>query len=75
MGQLIFETMYSVIRSLLFRLSAEKAHHFTLKALSVFTSIPGVSKLMDKNLTVKSKKLERTFWELNFLIQLDWQQV
>ncbi len=58
--------MYPIIRSLLFRLSAEKAHHFTLKALSVFSSIPGVSNLMDKNLTVKSKKLERTFWGLHF---------
>ncbi|HUH74631.1 MAG TPA: quinone-dependent dihydroorotate dehydrogenase [Chitinophagales bacterium] len=66
MVQLIFEIMYSTIRSLLFRLSAEKAHHFTLKALGVFSSIPGVSNLMDKTLTVKSKKLERTFWGLHF---------
>ena len=64
--ELIFETMYSIVRSLLFRLSAENAHHFTLKALSTFSSIPGVSNLMDKKLTVKSKKLERTIWGIKF---------
>lgn len=51
---------------MLFRLSAEKAHHFTLHALRNLTSIPGASALMEKVMTIKSKKLNRTFWGINF---------
>ncbi|MCO5230594.1 MAG: quinone-dependent dihydroorotate dehydrogenase [Chitinophagales bacterium] len=58
--------MYSAIRSALFKLSAENAHHFTLNALSSIANIPGVNALMERMFTIKSKKLHRTFWGIQF---------
>lgn len=58
--------MYSVVRSMLFRLSAEKAHHFTIQALKNLSAIPGVSSIMNKSMVKNSKKLERNFWGIPF---------
>lgn len=51
---------------MLFRLSAEKAHHFTIQALKNLSGLPGVASFMNKSMVIKSKKLERTFWGITF---------
>ncbi|MCC6817833.1 MAG: quinone-dependent dihydroorotate dehydrogenase [Bacteroidia bacterium] len=38
--------MFKIIRSILFLMSAEKAHHVTLSLLNILAHIPGVSSLM-----------------------------
>jgi dihydroorotate dehydrogenase len=56
----------SVIRPLLFQLSAEKAHHFTFSLTKFFFNIPGV-KFMNRSLfQVKSPKLEKELFGLKF---------
>lgn len=60
-------TVYkSVIKPLLFLLSPEKAHHFTLSILKFVLAIPIVGMLFRSHYTVKDKRLERKVMGLTF---------
>jgi len=56
----------SVIRPLLFKLSAEKAHHFTFSLAKFFFNIPGVKALNSDLFQIKSPALERKLFGLTF---------
>jgi dihydroorotate dehydrogenase len=57
--------MFKIIRSILFLLSAEKAHHVTLSLLNLAASIPGVSQLITA--VYRNKKAQTvTFAGLQF---------
>jgi dihydroorotate dehydrogenase len=56
----------SVIRPLLFKLSAEKAHHFTFSLAKFFFNIPGVKSLNSALFQIKSPALERKLFGLTF---------
>lgn len=56
----------SIIRPLLFQLSAEKAHHFTFSLAKFFFNIPGVKSINKSLFQVKSAKLERELFGLKF---------
>lgn len=56
----------SLIRPLLFQLSAEKAHRLTFALTNFFFNIPGVKSLNRKLFQVKSSKLERVLFGLRF---------
>ncbi|MCO5232948.1 MAG: quinone-dependent dihydroorotate dehydrogenase [Chitinophagales bacterium] len=58
--------MYSAIRSALFKLSAENAHHFTLNALNYLGFLPGFNSLLERMFSIKNKKLHRVFWGIHF---------
>ncbi|MCO5249406.1 MAG: quinone-dependent dihydroorotate dehydrogenase [Chitinophagales bacterium] len=58
--------MYFLLRFFLFRLSAEKAHHLTLKLLKWVVKIPGNIRFMRKTYILQDKKLERNLWGLHF---------
>lgn len=62
-----FELMYkSIIRPLLFKLSAEKAHHLTFSLTKFFFNIPGVKSFNRSLFQVKSLKLEQELFGLKF---------
>lgn len=56
----------SIIRPLLFQLSAEKAHHLTFSLTKFFFNIPGIKSLNKSLFQVKSPKLERELFGLKF---------
>ncbi len=56
----------SIIKPLLFLLSPEKAHHFTLAMLRFILAIPVIGSMYRSFYTVKDKKLERTVMGLAF---------
>ncbi|SMG27765.1 dihydroorotate oxidase A [Marivirga sericea] len=56
----------SVIRPLLFQLSAERAHHFTFSLTRFIFNIPGVKAINRSLFQVKSPKLERELFGLKF---------
>jgi len=56
----------SVLKPLLFRLSPEKAHYFTVDLLKFSLAIPGVKWLFKKMYSVEHKSLERNFLGLKF---------
>ncbi|WP_296618592.1 quinone-dependent dihydroorotate dehydrogenase [Marivirga sp.] len=56
----------SIIRPLLFQLSAEKAHHFTFSLAHFFFNIPGVKSFNRSLFQIKSAKLERELFGLKF---------
>ncbi|MGM0581695.1 MAG: quinone-dependent dihydroorotate dehydrogenase [Bacteroidota bacterium] len=56
----------SVIRPLLFQLSAEKAHHFTFSLAKFFFNIPGVKSINKSLFQINSPKLERELFGLKF---------
>ncbi len=55
-----------LIRPLLFRLQAEKAHHVTFRLAKVVFSIPGVKELNKKLYKANHQSLERNLFGLNF---------
>lgn len=56
----------SVIKPLLFLLSPEKAHHFTLTILKIVLAIPVIGTIFRKTYSVKDKRLERKVFGLTF---------
>jgi dihydroorotate dehydrogenase len=58
--------MYALVRSLLFLLPAETAHHFTFRAIKWLCVIPGVSRLIKSQYGVRDSKLKREVFGLTF---------
>lgn len=59
--------MYKLfIKPILFRMSPEKAHYFVFNQLKLIASFGFVNKIMNHFFTVKSKKLERKVFGINF---------
>jgi len=58
--------MYPLVRSVLFRSSAENAHHFAIRSLRLLPAIPGLSRIVENCSTVKSKRIGRTVWGIYF---------
>lgn len=57
----------SLIKPLLFRMDAEKAHKFTVNMFAAGLAIPGINSLMRKKYgTIEDEKLQREFWGLQF---------
>jgi len=56
----------SVIRPLLFQLSAESAHHFTFSLAKFIFNIPGVKAINRSLFQVRSPKLEKNLFGLKF---------
>ncbi|WKV10711.1 quinone-dependent dihydroorotate dehydrogenase [Marivirga harenae] len=56
----------SIIRPLLFQLSAEKAHHLTFSLTKLLFNFPGVKSLNRSLFQVKSPKLEQELFGLKF---------
>ncbi|NNE55609.1 MAG: quinone-dependent dihydroorotate dehydrogenase [Flavobacteriales bacterium] len=56
----------SILKPLLFALSAEKAHHFVMRILKFSYKIPGVSSWIKKTYNVQDSSLERELWGLKF---------
>ena len=58
--------MYSIIRSLLFRVDAEKVHYMVMRWLTTATNIAPLRAVIRGMFTVKSPSLERTLWGIKF---------
>ncbi len=58
--------MYKLIKSLLFLLPAEKAHHFTTRMLKLICKIPGAGKMLSNQYRLDHHLLERTLWGIRF---------
>jgi dihydroorotate dehydrogenase len=58
--------MYKIFRFFLFKMDAEKAHHFTLGLLHFFARIPFVNHLLRMSYSVEDKQLERNIFGLHF---------
>lgn len=58
--------MYTIVKSILFLLSAERAHHLTLKLLRFSMIIPGISYLVERFYAIQHKKLRKTLWGIEF---------
>lgn len=58
--------MYKILRTLLFRLDAETAHHLTLRLLRFAGAIPGISRLLKFTYKVEDKSLEREVFGIKF---------
>lgn len=56
----------NLIRPFLFRMPAEKAHHFTFRSLRILHAIPGVSALTRALYFKQNKNLEREVFGLKF---------
>ena len=58
--------MYSIIRSLLFRVDAEKVHYMVMRWLTTATNIAPLRAIIRGMFTVQSPSLERTLWGIKF---------
>ena len=58
--------MYPIIRTLLFLLPPEKAHHLTVSLFSFFAAIPFVGSLIQSFFSFENKILEKELLGLNF---------
>lgn len=58
--------MYPLVRSLLFLLPPEKAHHFTVSLFSSVASIPIIGSIIRSLYSFKSSKLEKDLFGLKF---------
>ncbi len=56
----------TLLKPLLFSLSPEKAHHFTVKLLSITTKIPGLSNIFKGIYAQKGEHLKRELFGLSF---------
>lgn len=63
---LLISNMYPFLKSLLFLLQAEQAHHFTTKSLKVLLKIPLFKSLFVKKFHLEDARLARTVFGLNF---------
>ena len=58
--------MYQLLLRLLFLLSPEAAHHFTMEAISKIAKLPGMKNILRKSFVVNDPRLERKLWGLTF---------
>ncbi len=58
--------MYKILRSFLFLLDAEKAHHFSLKSLRFILMFPFKKTIFKSFFTIKNSKLEKELFGLKF---------
>jgi len=58
--------LYPLLRSLLFLLPPEKAHHFTVKLFSFVASIPLIGSIIRSLFSYENKKIETTLFGLKF---------
>jgi len=58
--------MYKILRSLLFLLPAERAHHFTTSMLNVLCRIPGIAAFIRSLYVVKDDRLAKTIAGIRF---------
>lgn len=58
--------MYALIKSILFLMSPEKAHHFTTHILNVLSRIPGVPAILRTLFFIRDPRLERLLFGLSF---------
>lgn len=58
--------MYSILKSLLFLLPPETAHHFTTRMLHLISSIPGMSLILQRLFFVRSPRLARELFGIKF---------
>ena len=58
--------MYKILRSILFLLDAETAHHFSLKSLKLILKLPFKKYILRSFFTVKDKTLERELFGIKF---------
>lgn len=56
----------SLLKPLLFNLSPEKAHHFTVQSLHTALAVPGLGALLKRNWSYRSPKLETNLFGLHF---------
>jgi dihydroorotate dehydrogenase len=56
----------SILKPLLFLLDPEKAHHLTVRLLTLVLRVPGGSFLFRKMYEVRDRRLERKLWGLTF---------
>ncbi|MFK7932605.1 MAG: dihydroorotate dehydrogenase (quinone), partial [Saprospiraceae bacterium] len=58
--------MYQLIKPLLFNMSPERAHYFTVKSFRNLLAIPGIGSFARSLYSVKDKRLEREVFGLKF---------
>lgn len=58
--------MYKWLRNILFLFNAETAHHLTISMLRISVMIPGMATLLEKCLSIKSKRISKTLWGIHF---------
>ena len=58
--------MYALIRSILFKIDAEKIHYWVMKRLSFAYSIGFLRSILKACFIIKHKSLERTLWGITF---------
>lgn len=58
--------MYSIVKSILFLLPAEKAHYFALDSLKLAFKIPGVKKITQNIFCIEDEKLQKNLFGLTF---------
>lgn len=58
--------MYSLLKSFLFRLDPEKAHHLTFSLIKNISLIPGMSFIINKMYSFENSRLEKTVFGLKF---------
>lgn len=58
--------MFKLIRSCLFLMSPEKAHHFTVRMMHLTLSIPGMKSLWNKMYRVNDDRLKKELFGLTF---------
>lgn len=58
--------MYALLKQLLFLLSPEKAHYFTVNSLKNVLSIPGVQSILQAQFHLEDSRLERKLMGLTF---------
>jgi dihydroorotate dehydrogenase len=61
-----FAAMYSLIRNILFRMEAEKAHYFAMNMLRSACSIPGIKGLIQQFFQPDNRGLEKKLFGLTF---------
>ncbi len=59
--------MYCLLKSFLFRLDPEKAHHLTFSLIKKISSIPGMSLLINKMYCFDDERLKRNIFGLKFM--------
>src|SRR6186713_1817895 len=58
--------MYSFVKSLLFKLNPEKAHHVTFSLIKTVEAIPGFSSIFKRLFKIEHPSLKRSLFGLNF---------
>ncbi len=58
--------MYSILRAFLFMLSAERAHHFTMKVMQILFSVPGVGKIFEMFFKINTPHSALKLWGIDF---------